>query len=481
MNQQTPKKTTPPKPPVQQKQQDAKELSVNNSQDWDMIQQAWLKEKLEILSAHADRYFVTDDELPLQKHVLLMSIFLFFAVFLLWSNIATLDQVTRGQGQVVPSSDIQVIQNLEGGIVDAFMVKEGDTVKAGQTIMRLRDVGAQSDLGSNEARYLGLLATTTRLQAEVEGKTTVDFPEEIMKKAPQSVTEELNAFRANRGKIEGQLSVLEQQMSQRKQEISELETRSRDLSAVIRLSQEEKNMIAPLVERGSAPKVELIQLERGIREKQTELNGVNQSLPRAQSAMKEAQARIDELTSTRKAEAQTELSAKMIEMNAIKETLGALTDRKDRTEIKSPVNGTIKDLKINTVGGVVRPGDPIVEIVPMDDQLLVEAQVRPSDIAFLYPGQPSVVKITAYDFAIYGGLKAEVVNISPDAIKNEKGESFYRVKVRTTENSLKRKGEILPIIPGMVATVDILTGKKTVMEYLLKPIIKTVDGAMRER
>lgn len=456
-------------------------LSVNNSSDWDKIQQQWMKEKIEILQAKADKFFITDDDLPLRQHLLLMIIFLFFVAFVLWASFATLDEVTRGQGQVVPSSDIQVIQNLEGGIVDAFMAREGDQVKAGQVIMRLRDVGAQSDLGSNEARYLGLLATTTRLQAEIEAKPTVDFPEDVIKKAPQSVTEELNAFRANRAKVEGQLNVLEQQMSQRKQEISELQTRARDLGEVIRLSREEKSMIEPLVARGSAPKVELIQLERALREKQSELNGVKEALPRAESAVREAQARIDELTSTRRAEAQTELSAKMIEMNAIRETLGALTDRKERTEIRSPVNGTIKDLKINTVGGVVRAGDPIVEIVPRDDQLLVEAQVRPSDIAFIYPNQPATVKFTAYDYAIYGGLKAVVVDISPDAIKNEKGESFYRVKVRTEQNSLTRKGEILPIIPGMVTTVDILTGKKTIMEYLMKPIIKTVSGAMHER
>lgn len=433
------------------------------------------------MEAYADRYFMTDDELPLHRHALLVIIFFFFVVFVVWASFSTLDETARGEGQIIPTSEIQVIQNLEGGIVEAFFVQEGAMVKKDEPILRLKDVGANSELGSNNARYLGLLATVTRLQAEVEGKDTVTFPDDVMKGAPKSVTEELAAFRANRDKLSGQTRVLEEQLVQRRQEVSELSTRAADLDAVIRLSREEKSMIEPLVARGSAPKIELVQLERGIKEKQTELNGVRQAIPRANAAISEAQARINEMKSTTIAQSQNELAAKMIEMNTVKETLGALTDRKDRTEIKSPVNGKIKDFKINTVGGVVKPGDPIVEIVPMDEQLLVEAKIKPSDIARLRPNMPAMVKITAYDFTIYGGLKGEVVDISADTIKNEKGESFYRVKVKTFENSLKRKGEDLPIIPGMIATVDIQTGKKTVMEYLLKPFVKTMQNSMNEK
>jgi adhesin transport system membrane fusion protein len=168
-------------------------------------------------------------------------------------------------------------------------------------------------------------------------------------------------------------------------------------------------------------------------------------------------------------------------MNTIKQTLAALEDRKVRTEIKSPVNGEVKDLKINTVGGVVQPGSDIIEIVPHDDQLLIEARIRPGDIAFLHPNQRAVVKVTAYDYAIYGGLDAEVINISADTIVDEQGESFYRVRIRTFETELVRKGEILPIIPGMVTSIDILTGKKSVMNYILKPFIKTLNNSMRER
>jgi adhesin transport system membrane fusion protein len=479
MNKPVPPQKKQAQPPA--KEAAAKDLNLNKDEDWATLQKQWMQERVQKAEAYADRYFMTDDELPLKTHMLLLVVFSFFVVFVLWASFATLDETARGEGQIIPTSEIQVIQNLEGGIVDQFFVTEGSTVKKDQPIMRLRDVGANSEFGSNQARYLGLMAAIIRLQAEVEGKSTVEFTEEIQKGAPKSVVEELAAFRANQDKIGNQVRVLQEQLSQRKQEVSELTTRLRDLESVIRLSREEKSMIEPLVARGSAPKIELVQLERGIREKQTELNGVREAIPRANAAIAEAQARITEMKTTRTAEAQAELAAKTAEMSAVKEMLGALEDRKDRTEIRSPVNGTIKDFKINTVGGVVKPGDPIVEIVPIDEQLLVEAKIRPSDIARLRPNMPAMVKITAYDFTIYGGLKGEVADISADTIKNEKGESFYRVKVRTFESSLKRKGEVLPIIPGMIATVDIQTGHKTVMEYLLKPFVKTMQNSMNEK
>ncbi|HOO51166.1 MAG TPA: HlyD family type I secretion periplasmic adaptor subunit [Alphaproteobacteria bacterium] len=467
--------------PAKPSSKDPRELNMNSNEDWGAIQANWAKRNADKAAAYADRYFMTDDDLPLRQHLILVLTFFFFVVIIAWASFAYIDETARGEGQVIPAGEVQIIQNLEGGIVEEFLYKEGETVKKGEVIMRLKDVGALSDLGSNEARYLGLLASVTRLQAEVDGKDSFEFPDEVMKKASESVTEELNAFKANREKLKGQLDVLAQQLSQRKQEISELQTRARDLASVINLSIQEKNMIEPLVEKGSAPRIELIQLQRGIQEKQTELNGVRQSIPRAESARAEAEARIAEMKKSAVAEAQADLALKTIEMNTVKQTLGALEDKKDRTDIRSPVNGTIKDYKVNTVGGVVRPGDPIAEIVPVDDNLLVEVKIKPSDIARLRPDMPAMVKITAYDFTVYGGLKGKVQDISPDTIKNDKGESFYRILVRTEENSLKHDGRELPIIPGMIATVDVVTGEKTIMEYLMKPFLKTVQNSMNEK
>lgn len=455
--------------------------TLNEAAEWAKIRADWAKEKYQTAQAHADRFFTTDDELPLSQHIMLVMVSAFFVVFIVWANFAALDEVTRGDGRVIPSTEIQKLQSLEGGIVEEFLVREGDSVEAGQPLMRLRDIQASSDLGANRKRYLGLLAKIERLKAEADGLPAPVFSEDVMKGAPASVQEELEAFKANAANLQSQTLVLDQQQMQREQEVSGLRRRVSDLQDVLRLSREERDMIAPLVERGSAPKVELLQLERGIKERQTELNSVSASLTQAESAVNEAKARIEELKNSAKAQAQTELSTTMIEMNSVKETLSGLEDRKVRTEIRSPVDGTIKDMLVNTVGGVVQPGADLIEIVPKDDQLIIEARIRPSDIAFLHPGQAAVVKLTAYDYSIYGGLKGELIDISADTLTNEEGETFYRVRIRTKETALKRKGEVLEIIPGMVASVDILTGEKTVMEYILKPLIKTLDVAMNER
>lgn len=434
------------------------------------------------MQAHALRTFDTDDDdLPLSKHYLLLAIASFIVIFIVWANFATLDEVTRGEGKIIPSGDIQALQSLDAGTVEEFLVHEGDVVDIGQPLIRLNAIEATSDLGANRARYLGLLAAITRLSAEAEGKGSVDFPEDVMKGAPQSVTEELNTFRANRQSLQGQTNVLQQQLSQREQEKRETSTRIADTRGVISLQRQEASMIRPLVEKGSAPKLELLQLERTIKEKTAELNSYTSSLPRIESSIQEAKARIEELESNARAQAQAELSAKLIEMNEIKERLSALEERKGRTELKSPVKGTIQEITVNTVGGVVRPGEDLIKIVPQDDQLIIEAKIKPSDRAFIFPGQKAMIKISAYDFSIYGGLKGEVLDISADTVEEKDGKSFYRVRLRTYETQLKRKGEILPITTGMVATADILTGKKTVMQYLLKPFRKTLDNAMHER
>jgi adhesin transport system membrane fusion protein len=236
-----------------------------------------------------------------------------------------------------------------------------------------------------------------------------------------------------------------------------------------------------MVERGAANKMELLQLDRQIATQRTELNSLRTALPRTNAGISEAKSRIEELMSGFKATAQKELAEKTIELNTIKETLGAYQDKSERTEIKSPVHGKVQDVKITTVGGVVKPGDPIMDIVPLEDQLVVEGRIKPSDIAFIYPGQKAVVRISAFDFSVYGALEGEVVDISPDSITNEKGESFYRVRVRTKETKLKKGTKEYDIIPGMQATVDVITGKKTVMAYLMKPFIKASQTALRER
>ncbi len=418
--------------------------------------------------------------ISMREHLLLYIIVAFFLLAIIWAIFTQLDEVTRGEGKVIPSGKVQVIQNLEGGIVEDILVEEGQIVNKGQVILRMRNVQASSEYSSNRKRYLGILASVVRLNAESKGLEP-DFPETLIKEAPEAVQAEKNAFKANKESVKNQKSVLEQQLKQRGQEVTELKKRISDLSRIIRLTKDEQAMIKPAVERGAAPKIELIQLERQMAEQQSEINGLRLALPRTESSVKEAEERMAEQDSAFRANAQHELTEKKVELDSLKEVLSAYKDRKERTEVKSPVYGTIKDIKVNTIGGVIRPGDGIMEVVPLEDKLLVEAKVRPADIAFIHPGQKAVVKITAYDYSIYGGLDGEIVDISADTIIDEEGDSFYRVKIRTLETSLNYAGKEHKIIPGMTTSVDILTGKKSIKDYIVKPFVKASKTALRER
>lgn len=457
--------------------------NLNDARAWDKLHKSAFSRQMNKLEAYGDKLLDTDDDLPLARHLQLFVICGIIIIFIVWANFAKLDEVTRGDGRVIPSSEVQVIQHQEGGTISALLVDEGDRVEAGQILMQLSDIGASAELGSTRTRVLGLQAKIQRLQAEADSKDVPEFSDEVMEGVPESVREELNTFRANKSQLDSQLSVLESQLSQRRQEVSEIQTRITDLNRVIGLTNEEMAMIRPLVDRGSAPKMDLLQLEQQLAQQRSELNGLRASLPRANSAINEASARIRDLKTTFRTDAQNELTATMIEAKTLQQQLPALLDRKSRTEIRSPVNGIVKDIRVQTDegSGVIKPGEEIMEIVPVDDQLVVEARIRPSDIAFIHPDQPAIVKITAYDFSIYGGLNGKVTGISADTITNEKGESFYRVRVVTEKSTILRNGNELPIIPGMVASVDILTGEKTVMEYIMKPLIKTLDQAMNER
>ena len=428
-----------------------------------------------------DDDFSSADGTSWYDHVMLYAIAGLLGFFLLWANFATLDEVARGDGKVIPSSEVQIIQNLEGGIIDEFLVKQGDTVKEGQVLLRMRNVQAKADFSATNQKYYGLMATITRLQAEAENADNFTFPAEVIKNAPDSVKAEMDAFDANKRQRSGQVSILHDQKTQKEQEVAQLQRRISDISSMLKLAQDERGMVEPMVVRGAANKMELLQLDRQIASQQADLNGARLSLPRAQGAVSEAQSRLDELNSTFGANAQKELADKTIELNTIKETLTAYQDRSERTEIKSPVHGKVKTVRVTTVGGVVKPGEPIMEVVPLEDLLVVESRIRPADIAFIHEGQRAVVRLSAFDFSIYGALEGQVTDISADSITNEKGESFYRVRVKTKETKLEKRGKSFDIIPGMQATVDIVTGEKTVMRYIMKPFVKASQTALRER
>ena len=297
----------------------------------------------------------------------------------------------------------------------------------------------------------------------------------------QTIAGEQALFQARRAELESSISILRRQEEQRQQEIVEVQSKVKQLAERLALANEELGIIAPMVKKGVMSKVELLRLRRQVSGLDGELQGAKLSVPRIRSALSETRRRVEERRATFRKEAQNELNESAVRHNILLEAMTAVADRVRRTEVKSPVYGTIKQLKINTIGGVIRPGMDLLEIVPLEDNLLIEAQVRPSDIAFLRPGQAVKVKITAYDFAQYDSLEAELEHISADTIIDEQGESFYQIRVRTDRSHLGNADQQLPIIPGMVAQVDILTGKNTVLDYILKPVLRAREHAMRER
>lgn len=406
---------------------------------------------------------------------------LFFAGFLYWANFATLEEVTRGEGRIIPSSRVQVVQNLEGGILAEILVKEGQTVQQGTVLVRIDKTQARASFQETRSRYLSLLASIARLRAELTGSATIAFPAEIGRNAPQAAEDQRSLFAARRAQLDAELVVLRSQAAQRKQEIAELRSRQAQITKTLGIVREELDMTRPLVKTGVMSRVNLLRLEREI----STLNGDREvarlSIPRVESALSEARERVRAKILAFRTNALEALNGQRAETQGLVETMKASKDRLIRTEVRSPVRGIVKDIKLNTIGGVIRPGQDILEIVPLGDTLLVEARIRPADIAFLGPDHSATVKITAYDYSIFGGLDAQIEQISADTIRDEQGEHFYRVLLRTKTGSLVHNGRDLPIIPGMTATVEILTGKKTVLDYLLKPLLKAKENALRER
>ncbi|MCB2011658.1 MAG: HlyD family type I secretion periplasmic adaptor subunit [Geminicoccaceae bacterium] len=426
-------------------------------------------------------FYSTDELRPkLFSHLLLGFIVVIFVGLGSWAAWARLDEVTRGTGRVIPSRQTQIVQNLEGGIVAELMVREGQVVEESEVLMRIDNVRAASDYRETKARYLSLTAAIARLTAEIN-ETAINFPQEVLSEA-RDLAESETAFMGSRqAELEAQLDILRSQVIQREQELAELKTKLNQYDRSYRLASEELQLIAPHAKTGVVSKSDFLQKQREVNDLKGQFEQTRLAVPRVESALREANQRIESAYSTFRSEAQRDLSIRRAELAGIREIIVAGEDRVRRTEVRSPVRGTIKSVHFNTIGGVIQPGDHLFEIVPLEDTLLVEAQVRPADVAFLRPGLPATVKITAYDFSIYGGLAGTVENISADTIVDERGESFYRMRVRTAESSLGTAEKPLEIIPGMTAEVDVITGEKTVLDYILKPILKARDHALRER
>jgi adhesin transport system membrane fusion protein len=396
---------------------------------------------------------------PRASLILLGTTIALMVVGIIWAHFAVLDEVKRGNAKVIPSRQLQVVQSLEGGIVQEILVQEGDIVKQGQVLMRIDDTKFLADLGEVRERRFANAARVARLEAEVQGLPHPTFSADLTTRAPQAVQTEQNVFEARAKKLAQDVDVLTQQATR--------------LSDSLKLLSREVQLTQNLYTQKVVPEIEMLRLQR----QEADMRG----------QLAETQSRIANARAAFRSQAEEDLAKSRADLAVLEETTKSAQDRVRRADLKSPVNGIINKLNVTTVGAVVQPGANLMDIVPMDDSLLVEGRIRPQDIAFIRPQQNAVVKITAYDSSVYGSLKGKVERISADSIiddkseqRGEKGESFYRVIVRTDKNHLGTTEHPLPIIPGMVATVEVQTGEKSVLDYMMKPARMLRDEALRE-
>lgn len=417
---------------------------------------------------------------PLRARALLRWTALVIMVLILWAAFAEVDEVTKGEGRVIPSSQLQIVQSVDGGVVEEIKVREGQLVAAGALMLRIDPTRFESTLRDNRSQYLALRIKAARLEA-LTADLPFQPPEQEAAEAPEIVERERSLFESSRAELEAGIEIAKQQVEQRRREIEGATARYNQATQGLELATRELNVTRPLVASGAVSEVEVLRLERQVSELTGERNQASAQIQVARSALVESTGKVEEYTLSFRNKWRTDLSETMAKLNSLTESSGALADRVQKADVRSPVRGTVKRLLVNTVGGVVQPGDNLVEIVPLDDALLLETKISPRDIAFLSPEQHAMVKFTAYDFSIYGGLEAKVEQIGADTVIDEtdpQKRAFYMVRVRTNESSL---GDNLPIIPGMVAEVDIITGKKTVLSYLLKPVLRAHSNALRER
>ncbi len=442
---------------------------------------------LSLFRPEEELFFMSEVDAAIQRkghafaYLLSMAVGVLLVGFVLWAHYTVLDEVTRGTGQVIPSQRIQLIQNLEGGILQEILVHENQVVEKGDILARIDNAIAESQLRDAFVQAQEHRAAINRLAAEADLKEALEFSQELAEADPEILSDQQAIFQARRRQLVAELNVLESQHGQRKQEVVEMQSRKAQLERSLELARQQRDIAKPLVDQGVYPRTEFLALERDISTLQGDIDALRLGIPRVRQAAEEANRRIAQRRAEFRAQALDELNRRRGEMKSLIELMSAGEDRVTRTNVRSPVRGTVKQLKLTTVGGVIKPGESILEIVPFDDTLLIEAKIRPADIAFLHPGQKAMIKITAYDFALFGGLEGYVEAISADTIEDEDKESFYKVKLRTKDNAMTYRGESLPIISGMTASVDILTGEKSVLAYILKPILRMKQNALRER
>lgn len=446
-----------------------------------------------------DVYGAMLTDAPVRYRLVIWGVFAFFAAIITWAAFASLDRVTRGEGKVIPSSQVQLIQSLDGGILQAMYVREGQLVKQGEPLARIDDTRFRSDFAQQEEEVSSLRANIIRMRQELNSiqlfpnapswqdqiaitLSPVTFPEDLENAEPSLVAGQRQEYEGRLLDLKNRLEILARQLLQKQQESQEIESKIRTLSDSYGLIKRELKITIPLARKGIVSEIDLLKLERQVNDLKGELSSLRLMQPKIKASVDEAILKRREAALAFSNETRAKMSELETRLSRLSQAQVGAQDKVDKAVITAPVTGTIKTIHINTLGGVVQPGIDLIEIVPAEDQLLIEAKIAPKDIAFLHAGLPSVVKVTAYDFTRYGGLNGTLEHISADTTQDEEGNSFYLVRIRTEKSSLEKKdGSELPIIPGMLTSVDIITGKRTVLEYLLNPILRAKESALRER
>jgi adhesin transport system membrane fusion protein len=419
-------------------------------------------------------------ELTLTSRRLVHLVLVLVVVLIIWAAYAEVDELVRGQGKVIPSKQLQLVQNLEGGILSELFVEEGQQVKKGEVLLKLDDTQFNSKFQERRQTVMAVKANIARLRSALNNDDSVTFSNELEAEAAEIIEEQRRLFFHLKNQLETSQRLIDLQIKQETQALSKAKFEQNQARRQQSLAEKELAILRPLLAAGVVSEMEMIRAEKEVLKARGEAEGLEFAMPKIETSIEELKNKRKQLRINFDADTQTELNKYLDQLAQISQTSGALEDRLERTQVKSPVNGTIKQIMLTTEGGVVQPGMDLISIVPLEDSLLIETKVRPSDIARLYPGQKAMVKFTAYDFTIYGGLEAELVHISADSISHEDDESFYLVRVKTYQNNLGSTEKPLPIIPGMVAEVDILAGKKTLLSYLLKPILRAKQVALSE-
>ncbi|MEX0328026.1 MAG: HlyD family type I secretion periplasmic adaptor subunit [Ruegeria sp.] len=409
----------------------------------------------------------------------LLALILIVGCAIAWASLARIEELARATGRVVPSGQARVVESLEGGIVRDILVREGDEVQSGEILVRLDDTGSSASLGELRAQQMALRARALRLEAELGGADAPDFSNAGIDPDGSLAVREIALFDSRTASYLGQSAVLEAQVQQRAQEIAELGAALERVSENIALLDEE---IQIKTDSGIVPRAQLLPVERERTARRQERDALSSQREQARAALSEANARVTEAELQRRAEINIERSDTLNQLSVIEESIKSATDVVNRAALRAPVDGIVSSLNVHTIGAVIAPGEEVLRIVPADDNLLVEARARPEDVAFIRPGLPASVKLTSFDFTVYGALDAEVVRVGADAEQDEAtGEVYFPIIVETHSNALEKGDLRLEIRPGMVASVDILTGERTVLDYILKPFRKARFEALRER